>query len=542
VRAEGPGPQVLGETVSFTLQLAGGRHIIAGRLLGPDGSPQSHRWVEMGFEQSSSDGSLVERTTKFHTDHEGRFRTTIVSDRRPLVLENTLLCADGTDSPASQAHLGSLRASLKGVLDLGDVRLELLPLVAAGRVVDSSGRGIYWTTVRTYMKVNRWGRPYSPEDGEEHQWFVVNPLQVQTNKEGKFEIRGEVEPGEYVLIASEEKHLDSDRVAFVPGDEEVEIVLHQDGAVAGSILLDEGVPPSWFEVEVELIAGLVLEPGLLGGGQPPQSRVRDDASFQLAGLPAGPSRFHLRPWGNEQSLITVDDVLIAPGGVTRDQRLQQIDLRGLVRQIEVEVIGAMGSGPPDGHVAILEGDDGESPPRHLVLRDGHASFITTRPAVDLEVHAVGYLTAALENVRDDASITMQPGIPVHIRLPEGINPPNHPMELRVRLAPTFLGDRPHEEYLYSGDGRSRTQWGSWSRGHAPSLNPNGETTLFLPAPGSYEVLWQVATPSNRGGGWIRSPRDQGLIEIGDSSFGATLMVGPEPKGYALAKGRLGQSP
>ncbi|MEW6073206.1 MAG: carboxypeptidase-like regulatory domain-containing protein [Planctomycetota bacterium] len=537
VEVSGPGPAAPGEEVVMTLRRPGARHSVAGRLLGPDGAPAGWRHVELRFAREGADPGGGPEAIRFTTDREDGFRAALSCESPFLVLGAATLLAGGSQDPTCRAELGDVRTRRGETTELGDVRLQLLPTLARGRVVDDRGEPFYWACVRTHRKMSLQSTPWTAADGERHTWWPMNDLQVQTDRDGRFATRGTLEAGTYVLVASADGYLDSAPLPFVPGDDGLELVLRAEGALAGIALVDEGIPAPWLIVEVEPPAGGV--PSSIPGREDPVRRVRcrEDGSFHVPHLAPGSSSVRIRAWNESDPLRELEGVPIAPGGTSTDPRLQPLDLRQLLRRIEVMVTGYAGPAPPLGHVAILDPAVG-GPPRHVALEDGRTAFLTRSATVDLEVWTVGYRTARLDAVRERATVDLEPGLPVTIRLAAAIDLPAAPSVLAVGAEPLLPDNRLYHEYVCPPDGLRPAQWVQWIQIADLPFGPAREVSLSLPGAGDYCLRWFLYPAGDDRTREFRGTRGQTELRATDAAGPLVLEWGPDPAAYAEAHARL----
>jgi hypothetical protein len=534
LRAEGAGPRKSGETVEFTLRSEGSRHWIVGRLRNAEDRALGRSLVDL---ELTIDGSTSTRSVR--TVGSGRFRTAIVSELPSLMIERVRFFDGGRDTPARQAELGPVHTRRGEEVDLGNIQLRPLPLVVSGIVVDAAGEPVYWASVRTQEKATWKAYPDDPECEVVVYWNPVNEYMVQTDREGRFEVRGRPRPGELAITANREGYLYTERLPIVPGQEGITLVLEKEGALAGNVILGEGIPVSWIAVEVEAHVGPSRVWWSGTETYTPNARLNADGSFHVGNLLPGPSKVLVRAWNEDLPLVVVDDVVVVSGETNRDGRLQSLDLTGELRRIEVEVRGRIGDNPVEGHVAVL--DETEAVPRHFALSNGRTSFVTRQPAVDLEVWCPGYRTARLETVRKSVKVELQEGIPVLFRLPPGIELPPAPAELRVDVTPIYLGNRPYDERVYSEDGVRDSQWEHWRQQAAPVPVSDRQALVRLPDEGKYDVYWRLVSGSSKSGG-LRGPRGQGELIVHDTGETIVLEWGPDPESYAQALEALGRRP
>ncbi len=538
------GPRKAGEEVTVVLVFERRRtRSFSGRLVTPQGEPLARRLVYPVFEFAGSETRGAAERSWFVTDADGRFRTEAFVPSPEARMSRIRFTTGEPQRTTCKAEVSIVDTGSGEEVPLGDIVVNPESLIVSGCVVDEDGDPIPWASVRVRHKVDRWGNPYAPEDGDDFQWWILNDLQAQGDQKGRFEARGSVDPGVLALVISKRGYLDSDLVPFSPGDREVRIVLRSEGVVTGRVLLDEGIPPSWIFVEVEAHEGA---PQVWWSGSDtftPRARLAEDGSFHVPNLLPGPSAVHVRPWRDAEPLVTIGDVMIECGGTNRDPRLQEIDLRGLLRHIEIEAVGSSGAVPVEGHMAILDAPVEDETMPHIALEQGRASFVTRMPSVDLVVHAIGYRPARLESVSDDTKVVLRPGIPVRVRLPSSIELPDPPHVLRAQLQHESQYRRPaSSRRIHTQDGEAGDWWQNWILYRAKTFGESRSVELRLPTEGAYQIFWFLDPEDDRSLGSLPTPEHQTEVEVEDSDAELVLDWGPDLAEYsarldALREGR-----
>ncbi len=282
------------------------------------------------------------------------------------------------------------------VCELGQIRLERAVPIVRGRVVDDLGRAIERASItleRTALV-----------DGREVRDTIECP-QAESLADGSFEVLGECPGGRMSACGDRDGYFEPrpvERVEFSCGLEtELLLRLERGGALRTSVRVDPGLGQilEWTiehldeerSEELETLAG-----GLL---------VRD-----TTGLAPGLHRVRLSLRGSSDSfLLDVPDVLVRPGELTIDARLQEVDLRGKLAQsdsgaapgrVVVRVFDAQGRPCSDGmldrfaaesgseywHGGRAELDRGDIGYRIGIWAPGGRAWYGPCPAVDTDLH------------------------------------------------------------------------------------------------------------------------------------------------------------
>ena len=329
-----------------------------------------------------------------------------------------------------------------GEQDLGDLLLADEPLIVSGRIV-AQGQ---WVRGDLSLAVQQ-ARPDGSWYGLAEQRLVV--------RGDAFAVHGTPPSGPVRLVVESERFLPLAPQPFVAGQKDLEVHLERGGSVEASVLLRPML--GYWCLDALLLPADGRDRVSMSRMGPQTLRMvgfdravarahrnyseRDGGAVEMVyEWPSlWPGRYRLELWafGSTQPACVVDDVVVPDGGA----RLRGIDLRQKVRTLTLTVLGADGkpvdSRPTRGFVQIRGAADGAAgfevnpPPGALA---GKVFLLTAAPAVDLEVHVPGYLPRVLEQVSQDATVTLERGPRVEVELrPVPTLPPGH--QLRVDLLP-----------------------------------------------------------------------------------------------------------
>ncbi len=520
-----PGPQVPGEEVVVTLQFVETYPLLTGRVLDEQGEPVTGVQLGGSVHVSGDTGEPEQAYIWVSPESDGSFQQPMpVATRSPVSIEGSL--KTGPQGNSSDVGARVLFADIHatggfsdGVINLGDIVLREPPVVLAGKVLDSEGQPVHWALV----DIAKRSTDYAPP------WDWVTPLRAYTNMNGEFTCVGRPEAEEYAYVASARGYSHTDFVPFTIGQRNTTIVLDQDGALEGSLLAPAGVPAERFEIDlfqsdaVERRAGSGRRIGrALPGGR-----------FLLEQVSADRYDVWIRLAGTDEPMSTVAGVQVEAGEITRDPRLQGVDLRDRLRVFELVLEGPNRTTVGATQVAFWPtGTASETRPRRVASADSNLTILSPWPAVDVEVQASGYRTANIEAVSAGRRVVLQEGIPLALALAPGVDLPQSPIVLRLLLIPEHLWRRTFEERIVAEDGSWSNQWYSWLQQFAPVFDASRRVDVRLPEPGNYVVEWQVAEESidsRLAPQRIRGSEESKPLQVLEEDAGRVVEFGPDPE-------------
>ncbi len=262
--------------------------------------------------------------------------------------------------PIEYAKLGT-----EPVHDLGRIQFAPRKPLVHGRVVDDRGRPIDHVEFKLQQ----------PVANQPQRLHIVLPLNAESREGGRFELFGEC-PGGRVLMSVSRKGFCARGPAldFDCGtDPDLQVILDRVGVVRTSVLVDP-----------EVVQDLTWE---IGQGDHPR-QVSFYAKFgpiiaqEIADLEPGVHRIRLLAGHPEgQELFSIPDLVVRPGEITIDPRLQEIDLRGRLSNdpryldkyapewpLRLRVVDAQGAPCPEGQ--LLVGADVQQRPSGRASRSG----------------------------------------------------------------------------------------------------------------------------------------------------------------------------
>ncbi len=273
------------------------------------------------------------------------------------------------------------------------------------------------------------------------------------------------------------------------GDENIELKLVRAGSIAGSVLLDPGVPADAVRI------------GLVGGANatPP----KEDGSFVLENLPAGNATLRIgayvhgvsltsgeeKPVVDGERLVIVSDLRVVPGRTNRDPRIQSLDLRGRLHVFKVSVIDS--AGRPVAGARVTPVREGNRPviPGQLTDSRGVATFVSTKTSLMVSVRKAKFIGRRTDLSSGENEIVLVQGYVLKLRLAEGTSYPDRASLLLVRVSPE---GKERQAVTPDESESGREDPFSFTRGWTQSLS--------LPGPGRYQVRLRIMQRLETGSG------------------------------------------
>jgi hypothetical protein len=425
-----------------------GRSLTAeGRVVDKAGAPRGSARLYLrleagGAELARAGGERAEAVV--HADKEGRFVATLdldPADRRATDVRVSLF----------ETMLGGVKIETvvavgppdeSGRLILGDLVLGAPAKTIRGCVVDEGGLPVPKALIRFLTRVESDSGPSYERLPRAFGEFACS------SEDGRFEAKTPAHgDGDSPLYASAER---SGYLLLEPAacdaDGALVIRLKRSGSIKGSLkdgpsrgaadalrfrVVDSSVPRS------ESSIAMLFE----GGAR--DVVVGSDGTFRVDGLAAGEASFFIDVYGRAEPLFAIDGIVVEPGGVVEDPRLQKIDISAFVRELRVTVLDPNRNPITDACVAT-PGNLLTPGVRRRVDAAGTALF----PAVDdvrtLVVSAPGRASREIAAPKDSCVVVLEDEVLRRISLVVGNDAPAPPVDcelfarVRRRSAPDGL--------------------------------------------------------------------------------------------------------
>lgn len=407
------GPVVPDETVVVRLPLGAAAPLAAGRAVREDGMPLADVSLGAALVHDGDQNSFTSGFTRVRTDAEGRFRLPLQGSR--VRAANRTRLSLSLEQPlrgfelVGTATIGSSSAGSE--IDLGDVYLRLPPLLASGRVVDQSGKGVPGALITLRPSGERSEDPGqmlaalgSRRHGDLGQIGV-------TDAEGRFELRDEVDATAFTIQASHADYSPLDPLEIGRGATHVVLTLYASGRIRGRMALDPWVPATSFQLLVFDANGNAVDAGV---------DIQNDGRFEIGGLTPGAYALAARVHQEETDLARVEGLAVEPLGTSEDPALDPLDLRGKVRVFKLSVQDRDGNAVP--WFQIRRSAAGRSAFGAPDYNDGEEAYllVTAERAVDVRISAEEYRTVELYGVSSDQIVNLRQALPIDVVLPENL--------------------------------------------------------------------------------------------------------------------------
>ncbi len=379
---------------------------LRGVLQMPDGSPVAGArcaWSIQATGQSMSGATA--------TDREGRFRIPGPTEAGgEIAVLRIRACWEDLGQPWVSTEVAIPSSFPPGDHSIGWFEVQQLPRLANGRVVDELGAPV--AGVRVYAMPEHVVLKSLTDPG------VLERSACDTDSDGRWVINGET-PGDTIrIVARHPDYYQADSLAIAKGSRDVQVGLRQAGRIAGEF---EDLGARFRKRLYVDLSG----PGVLGhlgptnGPLHPSRRpcgsdgmlripVADDGTFAIGGLRPGRVDCSVLCIGLAQPAARIPNVVIEPGEVSRDPRLQGIDLRGL-RIIVLKVVDEHGKNAAGIAVGVREA--GAASWASVVTGpSGRAAAVTSVGVIDIEVQEGGYRRERMTSIRSDQVIKLSRGI------------------------------------------------------------------------------------------------------------------------------------
>lgn len=448
--AEGPGPTSPGERVQLLLTIHSPSRVavLRGRLVDEQGQPVGR--CQVGIAQSFGD-PIVTNFYSVATDPSGVFQLNL--DPNPSgTTTYHFICREHAFAFGTPPHRGSVR-ELSGPLtdgptDLGNVVLQDLPLICEGRVSDHGGTPV--PDARLYLSSDVF------RSGVLLGWFFA-----VSDGDGRFRVQGFSDVSSLNLHAHR-PDIGEAKTTFQLGATGIELVLSAAAQIVGSISMPATISVGKIELRDRLIGPLtqrnreqLVHPEIASG------------EFTIAGLIPGEHEVRLGGRNLVGLPVLLASVMVHPGEVVRDPRLQRIDVGSLLRRFDLQVRRPTSvQASPIWLRARVVGDTKRR--RGIVdMRGSHVTLLSASDELDVEVRAADCRTRTFVCRPGQTSITLDRGYAVRLELTESTPPPPY------SVLPILVNAQDRDEEL------------NWT---GLPFDRAGQVTLLLPDAGTYEVV------------------------------------------------------
>lgn len=458
------GPMRAGEETRIVLETLEGKSCVAGRLVDERGNPKSLSWVKVRI-ASVEKYALDDEMRSLSTDDTGRFVVPI--DTHDSIAEpRRLEFVARTEMPQSSERVlwgsidppGELRP---GLIEVGNVVLAGPPVVVTGHVVDQHGKRVVGAVVQLV-------RPRLPVrrrliDIEDMNAGGVDSGMALADGTGNFQMRSFVEGADIALSVEDPRFFGSDPTTVKRGALGVELVVRRPSSMSGRVLVDPCVPLSDVKLSLEnQDSGDITMPA-------------EDGTFRFEQLTPGRSRLSISIDGCDLPQLGLDDVVVDEANPKADSRLQQLDLRGSVRCLSIDVLDSQGHAVNGAQVWL----SASAPTRFMRRREtveGRAAFVFFPQPVDFDIECTGHKRIHLSSVESDQTVRLDAGPLVRFVIDGKLDLPPAPYRLSAGL--DLTGTDPGEADQGSG-----------------AFESDGTCSFHVIDAGQHALHWYLVAPS-----------------------------------------------
>lgn len=314
------------------------------------------------------------------------------------------------EAPTATAHTESSGAG-GNTWDLGTSILEPLPVSIEGAAVDAKGAGVPGVAVT--------------EEWSNQKGHRLETRHTTTDAAGRFLFSRSLFPEpastDVRKMALRLRH-DAFHTQILadmrPGSQGLRIQLVAAGRIEGTVLMDE----LWMRDFLEVRAQCETTSRELHGS------IDARGGLSIGGLPTGKYTVTVTMNSELAPMQRVQRVPVVAGEVTRDPRLEELDLRGRARWLHVAVRDAEGESIPDAWARARVDPADEWGPEEYVDELGFVHFFTRAAPAELFVGAEGFTSRLVAAPRDGDHVVLEPGRTVSLHwenfttdLPEGVH-------------------------------------------------------------------------------------------------------------------------
>ncbi len=396
------GPQLPGESVVINIGGPESLAMLHGRVLDADGHPIVNSSIDFDLELGR-DGNLQSSMRSItQLDANGEFRIEVApSSGEQLTRRLAFHDREVRGSPKEASFELHVDGDLPGgVTELGDLRLQIKPLVIDGVVVDDEDRPVERAGVQIL-------RP-NPTT-QRVPWIESRVFGEVTGADGRFVFRADWNDATVGVQVNTEQRTPMDPVSFATGSHDVRIRIHRSGTITGTVLIDHGA-----KLDDYIVAFIPQGESEPRGMQELLREMPEPgrAQFSIRGVPPGTARlsFRLRTGA---VLAEIAEIAIIGGKTSDDPRLKDVDLRGLSHAIQITVRDASGEAATNSVVRVRP-RDGAREWLQAWADEGHTTVTLRSLPADFVVGAAGCRTKRFDGVSADLDVTLDQGIPIDL--------------------------------------------------------------------------------------------------------------------------------
>lgn len=330
MQAEFTGPVQRDQEVTVVLGPPAASVMLRGRLLQSTNEPLRSRQFTLDVT-----GTQRQQWFDLRTDPNGVFTVSLGEAMEDDRVDHLWFDVKRDGAPPLRATVAN-RLLRVGIDDLGDLLLHEEAPFCSGRLMS----GDVPFTKKIECQVWHW---IAGPDGRA-DWQPVPGARYHREEDGRFSFRGEAPPGRYRLTVEASLVLPMEPVEFSPGVTDLVVQVDPGHALAASVLLPDRTP--WGSIGARLVAtrGTTITPGLAERLWVTAWNENDGNprwNLQWTALPAGTYTLELCAPTCGEPIVRIADLHV-PGPANGDPRLEDIDLRQLLRVVRTRLLDAAG--------------------------------------------------------------------------------------------------------------------------------------------------------------------------------------------------------
>ena len=389
--------------------------MLTGRILNLEGVVAKNKTLKARVQFHSTS---VNETLQYslRTGEDGRFRHAFPKDVNPESIKKFWVITGKSKNRVRRiASVDFLEPLPVGLTELGDMIVEAPPVLMEGTVVDEAGYGIPGAklvlkrsrhakdSLRAYDENRRNSRPQfqSRVDVEfwmqgGQWWEELSDLSVESDENGRFQIRGEFNNWDLHLEAKHGDFVDSG-IEVGLGERNVQFTLGRSSKIQGRFLLDRPVRGKPMTIWMEREGPPGGKVGISLGG---------DGGFAFSDITPGVVHLTLKANPSDEVLFEWKDLLI-----TSEEpvvQLSEIDLRGQLYAMGLKVVDSKGRAVRNVKVQLSSMDRPEK------VRSNPFSLVSKAPLFSLSVGADKKRSQYLSEVSGHRIVELQAGFRARI--------------------------------------------------------------------------------------------------------------------------------
>jgi len=383
------------------------------------------------------------------------------------------VAAPETEPPAAAPVLERTVEELEPTRAAAEVRVETpveasRPVLVSGTVVDDRKVPVGGASVFVW-----------DADAQERRRSTM----AVADGSGRFVLRESRSALHLIAGASKPGYLDAKPVPFDRGAQGIELVLERGGVIAGTVLVDPGIPVESVRLHLESSTesrDRLASRGTGDASEDDEPGVRTpakDGAFAFEGVPAKDARLVVTIVDDASPLLEIRAIQVREVGEPTDPRIDPVDLRGMLELVTIEVQDDQGKSCSNAMV-VLGDPSGAREARGKLTQEGRATFVCASGPHDVEVELAGWRRAHLASVHGNQVVQLKRGFPVRVVLGRGAALPPEPSRLFVGL----LVDVEHPRSVLDG---------------TAAFSEQREAAFLVSTPGPHEVAWYVESGTTR---------------------------------------------